>query len=290
MVKRDSQVNLVCQLIKRIEHERRQVVIIGDSMIDRWVYGHIEKCQDNCQKLITDHVYMTPGGADNACNSLRNWSGINTNVYSYYSHNCSYSSSSEWRIVKTRFIVDDKIMFRWDEEVYPLQSSCEWKRREAVEMIYFADGVLLSDYDKGFLLQEFIRVIIDLCKSRGIPCVIDAKRRPGLYKGAILKYNEQYASKWKCKLGVCTQGHKPPIIGGGLPISRNLPPVECVNHVGAGDCFASHLTLALAYNFSLEEASIIAHSAGRVYVQYKCNQAPEVQEIVEDLDKESYAV
>lgn len=58
--------------------------------------------------------------------------------------------------------------------------------------------------------------------------------------------------------------------------------VNCVSHVGAGDCFAAHLVLALAHGFSLEDAAAIAHSAGRVYVQHEHNRPPMPEEIAED--------
>jgi sugar/nucleoside kinase (ribokinase family) len=56
-----------------------------------------------------------------------------------------------------------------------------------------------------------------------------------------------------------------------------------VNHVGAGDCFAAHLTLALAYGFSLKEAAGLAHSAGRVYVQSFHNHPPFPTDIAADM-------
>jgi len=59
--------------------------------------------------------------------------------------------------------------------------------------------------------------------------------------------------------------------------------VECKSHVGAGDCFAAHLTLALAHGIPLEQAAAIAHSAGRVYVQHLHGRPPYPIEIRKDL-------
>jgi D-beta-D-heptose 7-phosphate kinase/D-beta-D-heptose 1-phosphate adenosyltransferase len=56
------------------------------------------------------------------------------------------------------------------------------------------------------------------------------------------------------------------------------------SHVGAGDCFAAHLVLALAHGLSLEEAAMIAHSAGRIYVQHPHGRPPWPHEIKKDLD------
>ena len=68
-------------------------------------------------------------------------------------------------------------------------------------------------------------------------------------------------------------------------LEKELPKVNCINHVGAGDCFGAHLVLALMYGFSLEDAATIAHSAGRVYVQHLHNRPPLPEEIEEDLEK-----
>ena len=68
-----------------------------------------------------------------------------------------------------------------------------------------------------------------------------------------------------------------------IPDSGGLTSVKCVNHVGAGDCFSAHLVLALAYGFTLEDAAVIAHSAGRVYVQHQHSRPPLPQEVREDM-------
>ncbi len=160
------------------------------------------------------------------------------------------------------------------------------------------DAVLLSDYDKGFLTPEFIRKIIDSCNQRNIPCIADVKREPELYGGAVIKCNEEYQRKYNKSLSclvhdsdmpynlVVTAGQLTPIIWyeGELQKGfKTLPPVQCVNHVGAGDCFAVHLTLALSHGFSLKESAEIAYSAGRVYVQHRHNKPPCLDEIRADV-------
>lgn len=66
-------------------------------------------------------------------------------------------------------------------------------------------------------------------------------------------------------------------------VECRFTPVKIVSHVGAGDCFAAHLALALAYGFSLKEAAVLAHSAGRVYVQSLHNIPPHPAEILADM-------
>jgi D-beta-D-heptose 7-phosphate kinase/D-beta-D-heptose 1-phosphate adenosyltransferase len=194
--------------------------------------------------------------------------------------------------VKTRYIEDSRIVFRYDDDRkgtdgYPEYEEYAHKhRKRALEAIHFAGGVLLSDYDKGFLTQELIREVVDLCKQRGIPCVADAKREPAVYAGTVLKCNSAYVSKYLNVLRrdnvIVTYGPTNPTVNDveGCSIVKH---VECVNHVGAGDCFAAHLALALGYGFSLVDAAMLAHAAGRVYVQHPHNRPPHPCEIEEDL-------
>lgn len=284
---------LVEQLLTEITKKRKRIVVIGDAMIDHWVHGRVETCQDGCRKLVEESRVDLPGGAGNASRSIINWP-VNVDMFAY---------SWKFRPHKWRFIdTNNDIVFRWDDEkLSPEVDRAQnlWAYEQATEMVNCADAVLLSDYDKGFLTPEFISSVSGICKQRGIPCVADAKRVPDLYAGCVLKCNADYQHSHNEELSrlvydadmgqrlVVTDGPLNPVIWDGaippLGLGYYLPPVKCVNHVGAGDCFAAHLTLALAYGFSLKEAAGLAHSAGRVYVQHSHNRPPIPQEIVVDL-------
>jgi D-beta-D-heptose 7-phosphate kinase/D-beta-D-heptose 1-phosphate adenosyltransferase len=190
----------------------------------------------------------------------------------------------------------DKIVSREKSAIY-LQETMDFLRTAEI------DAILISDYDKGFLTPDCIRKVIEFGNERGIPVVADAKREPTLYRGVILKYNLDYFCKFAADDGnwdfngdtVCTFGQSDPTVNGDTPKwfyrnskgelpDQNTPTVNCINHVGAGDCFAAHLTLALAHGLSLEDAACIAHSAGRVYVQHPHNRPPHPFEIRKDID------
>jgi bifunctional ADP-heptose synthase (sugar kinase/adenylyltransferase) len=290
--------SLVQRLLSEIEKDRKTIIVIGDAMVDQWIHGYFSDCQDGCQKFVEQSRYTSPGGADNAASSLCNWDNDNSSpsfvfLFRQSDHHTPIP-------VKTRFVVNDRIAFRHDREVKPNDSEFDnrVRRTYALNAVKLAGGVLLSDYDKGFLTPQFIRQVIDLCNERGIPCVADAKREPELYEGALLKCNTPYFAKHYKKVRtyfVATNGPAEPCISGAISITcvnpltlqipdpSRLPRVPCINHVGAGDCFAAHLTLALAYGFSLVDAATLAHSAGRVYVQSPHNRPPQPQEIEADL-------
>jgi len=181
-------------------------------------------------------------------------------------------------------VADGKIVFRVDEErrLPPMDAKSV--------LAYSPDAILISDYDKGSLSEETIAAIIDECRRRKIPVVSDAKRRPQVYAGSVLKCNADYESRFlgrgaKFAFGaVVTRGPEAPTVNGELVYAAPSR-TPCRNHVGAGDCFAAHLTLALAHGFSLVEAAAIAHSAGRVYVQHEHNRAPWPHEVRRDFDQ-----
>ena len=281
-------VNLFDHVVKSVGNTHKRLVFIGDAVWDHWIHGRVEDCQEGCPKFTmsaeSDHV--VPGGVANAVQCLVDWV-VDVDMFTYPAE----MWPDKFRMVDP----GGRIVFRVDEEGGLAMQ--EWlhsgHRRDssmALRAAHRADAVLLSDYDKGYLTPELIRRIVDQCREDGIPCVVDAKREPSIYRGAILKcnehYNAQYAEVLEFTKLVVTRGAAIPVVWDrylyGL-LSSELSPVECVNHVGAGDCFAAHLTLALACGLTLEGAAAIAHSAGRVYVQRPHNRAPTRGEVRADL-------
>lgn len=274
--------NLAHSLLGRIRERTRTVTVVGDTIVDHYVYGRLETtCQEGCPKFVEDRTITAPGGAANAAWSINRWLGLRVLLYGHLQDECP---------VKTRYLVEDRIVFRADDDRAPGVSH-ESIRRAVLENISRSDVVLLSDYDKGMLTPDFIKQVVSICRSHGIPCVADAKRDPEVYRGCILKANEEWQhlrdEKRMPACYVITRGDRPPWgcdRGCAWTLIDSRSPVPLVNHIGAGDCFAAHLALALAYGFGLRDAGMLAHSAGRAYVQHRHNRPPEPSEVVADLD------
>lgn len=267
--------NLVEKLIAAVRAKKRRILVIGDGMTDVYVHGHLHgTCQDGCPKFVEEYRVAVPGGAENAARTLACWQPLGIEI--------AYKGIPEgYGPKKTRYMVDSRCVFRHDDD--RIRCDLELIRLNAERAIKAAyDAILLSDYDKGLLTSQLIRMAADECKRRGLPCVADCKRPPLTYTGCILKGNSDYISRYGFSANVSTFGSAPPMVGdAGLNI--NAKKVKCVNHIGAGDCFASHLTLALAYGFSLKESAAIAHAAGRVYVQQPHNTPPALEAMVKDM-------
>lgn len=263
------------KLVRLDRESPKTILFIGDGMNDVYVHGRIESCQDGCPKFISDTAITVGGGVFNAYASIEKW---NSRRY------CQGENDT----IKTRFMVNGKIAFRYD---------CDVRSEPFANMDYVhraePDAILMSDYDKGFLSEEMIRQIIDYATERKIPCVVDAKREPSLYDGAILKCNKDYESKYEFEFlnssvtPIVTQGQENPYYfqkNNEELIFQSGKEVRCVSHVGAGDCFSAHLVLALANGLTIEESIPIAHSAGRVYVQHPHNRPPWPHEVRKDID------
>lgn len=280
------EVNLVEKLIEEDRKHPKRIFVVGDAMLDQYIQGRVEECQEGCPKFIEEEHVTVPGGAANAARSLQNWHCEVRQLYPLH-----------MEPVKTRFMVGDKCVFRYDNDSTNLNLAHAHEEIQSTLNDWSPHAVLISDYDKGLLTPEFMRDLIQTCKVRGIICVADVKREPKLYEGSIIKGNSAYFSKEgypeKARRmdtqAITTTGRYPPIIWDKGEVSSLVvrdqysTRVKCINHVGAGDCFAAHLTLALASGFSLKEAAAIAHSAGRVYVQHRYNKPPELDDIRADM-------
>lgn len=257
----------ITRLMALNNESSRHIVVIGDALIDEWIHGVMLPSQDNCNKFVEHYRIVSPGGAANVVNCLSYWN-VTTKLFAQAD-----------RGTKTRYVCDDNIVFRVDNDVFA--SPTEETEREILSTIYSANAVILSDYAKGFLHREFIANIISLCKANRVPCVVDAKHSPEFYSGAIIKGNNEWAEKYSASgpNTIVTRGAENPIVNNCV-VSMYSPLVKCVNHVGAGDCFTAHLALALSHGFSLRDAAVIAHRAGSVYVQHHHNRPPRPNELL----------
>lgn len=282
--------NLVERLIEKDRESPKRILVVGDGMTDVYIHGKVVgRGQEGCPKFVSGTsstsraIFFVPGGAENAARSLSNW---RTKV-DYIGTPRGFGPT------KTRYIDDGRCVFREDAD--DSKFDVELVRSTVIEHMWSSrtpNAVLLSDYDKGMLSPGFIQRVVFACKEHSIPCVADCKRAPEVYAGCILKGNSEYFGKYaeqarrRDTQAITTVGYHLPIVwdrGEVYTTGVNRSEVKCANHVGAGDCFAAHLTLALAHGFPLKEAAAIAHSAGRVYVQHPHNRPPTPAEIAADM-------
>ena len=226
--------------------------LIGDHITDVYVYGLVERISAESPIPIfsKSHKIITDGGSGNVRANLESIG----NTVEYFS-----SSNS----VKTRYVCNNHILFRSDDESYVENTQVEYEFSDSVEY------VILSDYNKGYL-HNSLEIIKNL-KSQGKRVIVDPKKDLSNYYGAdIIKLNEKefkdYSSGkdiseileiYDINVMIVTKADKGIMIANkaGLrqSISTDLHQVSDVT--GAGDVFISALAHYLVRGIELIEAA-----------------------------------
>ena len=229
-----------------------KVLLIGDSCIDKYVYGDAKRLSPEAPVPVLDYK-RTESSNGMAWNVRENLISFGVEVY---------ISTHDEKIIKTRY-VDEKSnqqIMRYDEEpeITPISYEFpdEWKSTY--------NALVISDYDKGFITQP---KLFELCNWFDGPVFIDTKKTtiPG---NAFIKVNETEFSKITHFIPdnmIITRGGK------GAEYQGKLYPAEKVkvfDVVGAGDTFLA----ALAYGYlnygSIEEAIPLANKAAAIAVSH----------------------
>ncbi len=183
------------------------VLCIGDVMLDRFVYGQVERIspESPVPVLRMNRDFTVIGGAGNVA---RNISSLNANVIFIgvigndnagsilKNHLDALPNTQSTLIVepnrqtiqKTRFIAQGQQLLRLDEETpIPCALATEQKILELCERyIPKSQALVLSDYNKGIFSKDLCEQLIKLAHGR-LPIIVDPKgRNYQQYKGATV--------------------------------------------------------------------------------------------------------
>ena len=202
----------VLAMLERFREAR--VLVLGDVMLDRYVYGTVERISPEAPipVVAVDRELDMPGGAANV---VRNAASLGAHAILVgvvgddlwakdLQAQLALLPTIEPRLItdrsrpttrKTRFIAERQQILRADrEQRSPLSDSVA----ERVLAIYRkaladADVVVLSDYAKGVLSDTVTRAAIDAARKAGKPVIVDPKSKSfGKYAGAtVLTPNRQ---------------------------------------------------------------------------------------------------
>ncbi len=186
--------------------QKARVLVIGDCMLDRFVYGHVERISPESPVPVLNigREELMCGGAGNA---LANLAGLGAqghllsvigpdeaggtlkSLIQDMKYDASGLIEEEGRSTteKTRFLAGHQQLLRTDYE--QCQAMSEKTQAEFLEHAEAAmaktDVVLISDYGKGLLTKALIRVLIGAAQKRDLPVLIDPKGQDfSIYSGA----------------------------------------------------------------------------------------------------------
>jgi D-beta-D-heptose 7-phosphate kinase / D-beta-D-heptose 1-phosphate adenosyltransferase len=184
----------VLQWVERLGNAR--VLVIGDVMLDRYIYGDISRISPEAPVPVLKYADMRSalGGAGNV---VRNLSALGTSVtlVSVIGDDLEGEEISgllkamesvkaylilepqRSSIIKTRFVAARQQVLRLDREsTHPIRKITQEKTMKSVRAaIDNCDVVVLSDYGKGFLCSDMPFQIINYSRQKAKPVFVDPK-------------------------------------------------------------------------------------------------------------------
>ncbi len=297
--------------LENFEHGR--ILVLGDIMLDRYLWGDVQRISPEAPVPVF-HIRKrseTPGGAGNVVSNLiglqcstilvgvRGGDGAGERLHRLLQNPRVTShivvDPARPTITKTRVVSQGQQLLRIDEEDSVALSA--HVMREVVTLVGASmaqcGAVILSDYGKGFFLNEsIVQHMIAMAKTASVPAIVDPKGNNwDKYRGAtcitpnvkeleavcgdsltdkdrlveamrwaLLTYDLCWLVVTRGALGMCLMNRddKEPIF---VPaVARQVYDVS-----GAGDTVIATLTLALACGFDFPAAARLANlSAGIV--------------------------
>ena len=184
----------VAQLLKKFS--RRRILVVGDLMLDRYVYGTVSRISPEAPVPVVKVVRETsmPGGASNvACNVRalggkaavagllgKDAAGVELRwllADAQVDVECAMMFAGAGTIVKERIIAERQQVVRVDFDratAWSPRQSEKFRALLAVELAR-ADGVVIEDYGKGAVTQEVVDLVLETAAKRGMPVGLDPK-------------------------------------------------------------------------------------------------------------------
>ncbi|MDG1849632.1 MAG: bifunctional ADP-heptose synthase [Flavobacteriales bacterium] len=193
------------------QFESKRVLVIGDSMIDAYMWGEVNRMSPEAPVPIVEINKRESrlGGAANVALNIQSlgatpvlFSSIGSDYYGdlflklMEEQNLSTEGiqriSNRNTTVKTRIISDNKHLLRIDEEEVSMirdEKIIENLKNRILTDTF--DVIIFEDYNKGLLSEKLIKTAIQSATEKGIPTIVDPKKNNFFaYKGVdIFKPN-----------------------------------------------------------------------------------------------------
>lgn len=270
---------------------KKRILVVGDVMLDRYVNVTTTRFAQEADIPVWDHTgerFVLGGAANVAANVKSLFPEADVFIMGIYSHRAfgelsarsihSLNIDDGPEMMKTRFVHNDKIIFRVDNfKKFPFQNMIRISQLETRELDVRFDVTIFSDYDKGTLTETLVSNLI----PTGIKTVVDSKRSDLLmFKGCdVLKINREEYKKLKLNPDrnlhpekifsnvVVTGGSEPTLLrdkdenGKSRSCLFRVNQAREVDVTGCGDTHTAALAVALAHGSDLPKAIKYANDA-----------------------------
>lgn len=311
--------------------ERKRILVIGDLMIDRYVFGSCGRISPEAPVpvLLYSQEREVLGGA---ANTAANICAAGQEVFLL---SCIGSDAEGERLrcllekngisdsllirgeelvttVKTRYIAEGQHqILRLDQERINAISAyrCAQMEEKLRSVIDTLDLIVLSDYQKGVLTPEMIRMVVRAAAEHRVRIVADVKdRAPEKYAGMfLLKPNlkelagltgmpvgsqEEVIAAAQSLRSTCgseyilvTQSGNGMTLVGERAIHIPCEAKEVFDVTGAGDTALAYLSAALANGVPVEESAMLSNVASGIKVSKMGTSAVGIDEVQRFLRK-----
>jgi len=293
--------------------QKINALVVGDFMLDKYTFGNINRISPEAPVSILGVTAekMAPGGAGNVVMNLLSL-GANVTAIGRVGDDLEgdillnllkkQNAKIDYLFVqkdyktplKNRFIAESQQVLRVDfEKVKNLSEALEKEIiMQLPQILADIQVIAISDYAKGFLSDNLIKVIIELAREKNIPIIIDPKGKDFIkYKNAdILKPNLKEAylaanlsetddlNKVASILLKLTKVNHLLITrskDGMSLFSKNgerkdfpVRSKEIKDVTGAGDAVLAMICMAVGNNLNLEDASQLSNIAASITVEH----------------------
>ncbi len=180
------------------QFNQMKVLVVGDVMIDSYLWGKVQRISPEAPVPVVNVQKRESrlGGAANVALNLLALGATpilcavvgddsDSEVFDSLLHAHGLRTEgilrSKERIttIKHRIMAGSQHMLRVDAEMdHPITpADTERLRKKIEEMLEQVDVIVFEDYDKGVLTEPLIQAIIHMATQRGIPTVVDPKKR-----------------------------------------------------------------------------------------------------------------
>jgi len=245
------------------QHKKLNILLIGDSCIDEYQYGLIERLSPEAPVPVFQFLRkeIKPGMAANVKANLE---ALSCNV-----NFLTGETSTKTRLIDSR---SKQHIVRIDNDVIstPLVIDSE------IPGIY--DAIVISDYNKGTVSYELVE---DIRQHYTGPIFIDTKKTDLVrFEGCYVKINslENSLAKTVCTDLIVTMGKQGAVYN---EITYPTPNVEVADVCGAGDTFLAALVCSFLNTQDIEQAITFANHAAGKTVQHSGVYALTEQDITD---------
>ncbi|MCX7765557.1 MAG: D-glycero-beta-D-manno-heptose 1-phosphate adenylyltransferase [Candidatus Sumerlaeia bacterium] len=290
-----------------------KVLVIGDIILDRYIWGSVERTSPEAPVPIVnvEAEEFILGGAANVANNLTAL-GIQTKLMGLIGKDLSGKRvlkllkqagiNSEFIIIdetrptilKSRILSSGQQLIRFDQEKKHSPTPLILKKaiKNFSTAVTDVDGIIVSDYNKGFLIAEFLKTAISEARERGKKIVVDPKgedfskysgvdaltpnvketqEATGIIisdKDSLIKAGKKLLAITRAKCVAVTRGaegvalfqprHQPEFIAGHR---RNVYDIT-----GAGDTFISHFASGYFSGVDFYHSAVLGNYAAAITV------------------------